>query len=86
MARQRYPAGSASPLHSFSTDQRIVMIQGTTVHWTETDAFEDAKRKPRGGYMIMPAGVKHYAACEAGEDDCIVFVTQDGPFDFTVAK
>jgi len=36
--------------------------------------------------MIMPAGMKHYAACEAGRDDCIVLVTQDGPFDFTVAE
>lgn len=80
-AFQRYPAGSASPLHSFSTDQKIVMVQGTTLHWTEAESFEAAKRKPLGAFMLMPAGVKHYAAC-AEDEDCVVFVTQDGPFDF----
>ncbi len=85
-AYQQYPAGSASPLHSFSTDQRIVMIQGATLHWTEEETIEDAMRKPIGAYMIMPAGVEHYAACEADGNDCIVFVAQDGPFDFTVVE
>lgn len=33
--------------------------------------------------MVMPAGIDHVSAAAPGED-CLEFITQDGPFDFAM--
>ena len=77
----RVPAGFESPMHRHSHDERVVVIRGTSVHWTEGETREMAPLMTTGDYMLMPAGINHISAAAPGED-CIEFITQDGPFDF----
>lgn len=80
----RVPAGFESPMHRHSGEERIVMIKGTSMHWTEHESPESAPRMTAGDAMVMPAGVNHVSAAAEGED-CIEFITQDGQFDFIIA-
>lgn len=80
----RVPAGFESPMHSHSSDERVVVIQGTSIHWTEDESRDSAQRLAAGSYMTMPAGVNHVSAGDP-DQECIEFITQEGRFDFTLA-
>ncbi len=79
----RVPAGFESPMHHHSRDERVVMISGTSLHWTADGSREGAPAMTAGDSMVMPAGIDHVSAAAPGED-CLEFITQDGPFDFAM--
>ncbi len=83
-ALMRVPAGFESPLHRHSRDERVIMISGTSIHWTEDESHDGASVTTAGDSMVMPAEINHVSAAAPGED-CIEFITQDGPFDFALA-
>lgn len=80
----RVPAGFESPMHTHSSDERVVVLKGSSIHWTEHESRDTAPRVAAGDHMMMPAGVKHVSAATPDED-CVEFITQDGRFDFQLA-
>jgi anti-sigma factor ChrR (cupin superfamily) len=80
----KVPAGFESPMHRHSNDERVVVVRGTSIHWTQGEFRETAERMTTGDFLIMPSGVNHVSAA-ADEEDCLEFITMDGKFDFTLA-
>jgi quercetin dioxygenase-like cupin family protein len=76
-AFHKFPAGFRSPLHTHSSDLRIVVISGTMAM-----AGEDGKetKLPAGSYLYQPNTYKHVTMCEAGSE-CVAFVVASGKFD-----
>lgn len=81
----RVPAGFESPMHRHSSDERVVVIRGASIHWVEGGDRATAAIMSGGDYMLMPAGVNHVSAATPDED-CLELITQDGKFDFTLAS
>jgi hypothetical protein len=77
------PAGFESPMHRHSNDERVVVVRGASVHWTEGETRETAQPATAGDFLIMPSGVNHVSAA-TDEEDCLEFITMDGKFDFTL--
>jgi quercetin dioxygenase-like cupin family protein len=80
----RFPAGFRSPMHSHSADEYTVTLQGTAIHWTEAESEATAKRMTPGSFTLIRGGVSHVSSCAEGEE-CIAFLTQSAPFDFTLS-
>jgi len=80
----RVPAGFESPMHRHTNDERVVVLRGTSVHWTEGESRETAQHVTTGDFLIMPSGVNHVSAA-TDEEECLEFITMDGKFDFTLA-
>lgn len=73
----KFPAGFKSPLHTHSSDGRIVVVSGTLIY---TPHGGTAKRCGPGSYLFESSVVKHVS--EAGDDaPCIFFWEQPGKFD-----
>ena len=81
----RVPAGFESPLHRHSRDEQVVMLSGTSIHWTEAGSRDTAPLMTAGDYLLMPAGTNHVSAAGTAED-ALEFITQDGPFDFAMSS
>ncbi len=79
------PAGFASPMHRHSNEERVVVLSGASMHWTEHESREGAPVVMMGDFLIMPAGVNHISAA-TDEGECVEFITMDGPFDFELAN
>jgi quercetin dioxygenase-like cupin family protein len=80
----RVPAGFESPMHRHTSDERVIVIDGASIHWVEGDDRRTAPIMRSGDYLLMPAGVNHVSAATA-DGECLEFITQDGKFDFTLA-
>jgi beta-alanine degradation protein BauB len=81
----KMPAGFVSPMHRHSNVERVVVLEGTSVHWTAGMTRETAPRMTVGDYLEMPAGVAHVSAA-TDDGDCLEFITMDGKFDFELAE
>ena len=81
----KVPSGFVSPMHHHANDERVVVLKGASVHWTEDGSRETAPRMTTGDAMLMPAGVNHVSAA-TDEEDCLEFVTMEGRFDFQLAE
>ena len=81
----RVPAGFESPLHRHSRDEQVVMLSGTSIHWTEAGSRDTAPLMTAGDYLLMPAGTNHVSAAGTAED-ALEFITQDGPSDFAMSS
>lgn len=81
----RVPAGFESPMHRHSSDERVVVIQGASIHWAEGEDRAAAPTMRAGDYLLMPAGVNHVSAATT-DQDCLEFITQNGKFDFTLVS
>jgi len=81
----RVPAGFESPPHRHSSDERVIVISGSSVHWVDGGSRETATVLRAGDFMMMPAGVSHVSAAASDDDDCLEFITMDGKFDFELA-
>lgn len=79
----RVPAGFESPVHRHTHDERVIVISGASIHWIEGADRQGATTVRAGDFVLMPGGVNHVSAAAPGED-CLEFVTQDGPFDFVL--
>jgi anti-sigma factor ChrR (cupin superfamily) len=79
----RVPPGFESPMHVHTLDERVVQLQGRSVHWTIDQSGVDAPVMEPGDYMLMPGGVAHVSAnTDAAES--LELIAMDGPFDFTI--
>ncbi len=76
--RLQTPAGYKVPPHTHPTSEHITVISGTFYIGTG-DKFDEVAGKElgAGGYMVMPAGMKHYAWTPA---EAIIQVHSMGPF------
>jgi quercetin dioxygenase-like cupin family protein len=81
-AFQKFPAGWVAPLHTHSSDLRVVVISGTMAM-----AGEDGKetKLPAGSYFYQPNTYKHVTKCEAGSE-CVAFVMAAGKFDIKMVE
>jgi anti-sigma factor ChrR (cupin superfamily) len=80
-AFHKFPAGWASPLHTHSSDMKLVVVSGTLIQATEGGA---ELKLPAGSYSHQPHAVKHVTKCDAGSE-CVVFVVASGKFDLIPA-
>lgn len=83
-ALMRVPAGFESPMHRHSADERVVVISGSSVHWTEGQSRATAPTIRAGDALLMPGDVDHVSA--TSDEECLEFITQDSRFDFTLAS
>jgi len=77
--RLEMPAGYKIPAHTHPTDERVTVISGTS-QLGMGPKFDDASAHElgAGGFVVMPAGMQHFAGSKAG---CVVQVESTGPFE-----
>lgn len=75
----RFPAGFVSPVHHHSNAYHGVVIDGVLMN--PMGRAESATRLPAGSYYFVPGGAVHTTRC-VSEQDCLIYLHQDGPFDF----
>jgi anti-sigma factor ChrR (cupin superfamily) len=74
----KFPAGFAAPLHTHTSDYKIVVLSGTFVQAPEG---KPEFRLGPGSYLMQPGGnYKHTTACDKASD-CEFFVQSAGKFD-----
>src|SRR5213079_2663086 len=76
--RMQAPAGYKIPPHTHPTAENITVISGT-FNIGMGDKFDEAAGKELGadGFVVLPAGMKHYAWITA---DAIIQIHGKGPF------
>ncbi len=77
----RFPSQMTTAVHSHSVEIQGVVMSGELQLWPEGKVQADTKPLPAGSYFVIPAGFKHVLAC-VPSDDCAVYITQKGKFDF----
>ena len=78
----KLPAGMKNPLHTHSSDLKIVVLSGTFLYIPE-DGTE--QRLGPGSYLFEPGGTRHLSG--TGDDGpCEVFQESSGKFDFVPAE
>jgi quercetin dioxygenase-like cupin family protein len=77
--RLQMPAGYKIPAHTHPTTEHVTVISGTT-YLGMGPKLDDATAKAMtaGAYVVMPAGMQHFAGTKEG---CIVQVHATGPFE-----
>ena len=76
--RLQSPAGYAIPPHSHPTTERVTVVSGTfKVGMGSTVNESSMQELGPGGYVVLPAGMAHYAKCDS---ESIVQIDSDGPF------
>ena len=78
---RKVPAGIDNPLHSHSSEIKMVIISG--VLYTGPDAAS-AKDFGPGSVIVLPADWLHVSGCRSGSD-CIFYQEGKGKFDYKPA-
>ena len=74
----KFPAGTATPVHTHTSDMRVVIVSGT---WIHTPAGKPEVRLGPGSYLMQPGGnYRHTTACDKASE-CIIFAESSGKFD-----
>jgi len=82
-AFHKFTAGFLAPLHTHSSNNRIVVLSGTMVMTGEDGK---AMKFTAGSYYTQPNTYKHTTQCLAGAD-CLVYLEADAAWDLKpVAK
>ena len=82
VVRLKMPAGYKINPHWHPTDEHVTVISGSfLVGMGETFDKATMKELPAGGYVLLPAQMRHYAM--AGKKETIVQVHGMGPFQLT---
>lgn len=77
----KFPAGFSAPLHTHTSELRIVVVSGTIIH---TPEGKPAVRLGPGSYMLQPGGsYPHGTACDKASE-CVFFCESDGKFDLVM--
>ena len=76
----KLPAGMNNPLHTHSSDTKLVVISGT--FWYAPEGGEKKSLGP-GSYLLVPKGVKHTSGTDS---ECFAFQEGNGKFDFKPVK
>ena len=75
----KFPAGWAAPLHTHTSDLKIVVVSGTFVQAPEG---KPEFRLGPGSYEMQPGGnYKHTTGCDKASE-CVIFSQSAGKFDF----
>jgi anti-sigma factor ChrR (cupin superfamily) len=74
----KLPAGVKHPLHTHSSDTKLVVISGTFLFTPEVGTEQ---RLGPGSYLMVPGGVKHLSGVTE-DGPCEVFQEGPGKFDF----
>ncbi|MFY9550500.1 MAG: DUF4437 domain-containing protein [Thermoanaerobaculia bacterium] len=77
-AMMKFPAGFTAPLHTHTSDMRIVVVSGTFIH---TPEGKPEVRLGPGSYLMQPGGnYRHSTGCDKASD-CVFFAESKGKFD-----
>ncbi len=75
----KLPAGFVSPLHTHTEDYYGVVVTGVVAN--EVDAVSKDRPLPPGSYWFQKGKAKHVTKCLSA-NECVVFITQPGKFDY----
>ncbi|HKD11602.1 MAG TPA: DUF4437 domain-containing protein [Thermoanaerobaculia bacterium] len=74
----KLPAGFTAPLHTHTSDYRVVIISGTYV---QTPEGKPEFRLGPGSYFLQPGGsYRHVTSCDPASE-CVFFLQSGGKFD-----
>jgi len=74
----KFPAGTNAPLHTHTSDMRIVVVSGTFIHGPEG---KTPIRLGPGSYLMQAGGgYRHTTECDKASD-CVMFADGKGKFD-----
>lgn len=75
----KLPAGFVSPLHTHTEDYYAVVISGVVANEVN-EAVKD-RPLPPGSYWFQKGKASHVTKCLSA-NECVVFITQPGKFDY----
>lgn len=75
----KLPAGFVSPLHTHTEDYYGVVVTGVVAN--EVDAAAKDRPLPPGSYWFQKGRASHVTKCLSA-NECVVFITQPGRFDY----
>jgi Domain of unknown function (DUF4437) len=75
----KLPAGFVSPLHIHTEDYYAVVISGVVAN--EVNATVRDRPLPPGSYWFQKGKANHVTKCLSA-NECVVFITQPGKFDY----
>jgi len=80
--RLKFPANYKIPAHWHTKIERLTIISGT-FHWGMGDKLDTAQGKafPAESFVFIPAKMNHFAW--AGDEETVVQINGNGPFDIT---
>ena len=76
------PAGCVVPWHSHSAREELIVVTGQV--FAEMSDHAPAMLGP-AGYAMMGGRMAHQFTCR-GPDECLMFITFDGPYDIKWGK
>lgn len=78
----KLPAGFVSPLHTHTEDYYAVVVSGVVAN--EADGTAKDRPLPPGSYWFQKGKANHVTKCLSA-NECVVFITQPGKFDYVNA-
>ena len=79
-AMVKFPAGTQAPLHTHTSEVKMVVIKGAYIYTPEGGSKQ---RFGSGSYINYPAGDRHETTTDA-DSESIVYMEQPGKFDLNV--
>lgn len=81
----KIPKGEATVPHAHTNNYHAIVIKGIIENPIVGDL--DTKQIKAGGFWYQPANEEHSTKCSKdSEEDCLVYLYQDSPFDFDPVK
>lgn len=78
----KLPAGFAAPLHTHTSDKKLVIVSGT---YLQAPRDEPEFRMGPGSYLLQPGGAyEHTTSCDESSD-CLFYAESEGGFDLHLA-
>ena len=78
----KFQPGFTAPLHTHTSDMRIVVVSGTFIH---TPEGKPAVKLGPGSYLMQPGkSYRHTTACDK-TSECVFFAESNGKFDIVMA-
>ncbi|MGH9318112.1 MAG: cupin domain-containing protein [Thermoanaerobaculia bacterium] len=82
-AMTKFPAGTTAPLHTHTSDMRIVVVSGTLIHGPEG---KPEVRLGPGSYLKQSGGsYRHTTTCDKASE-CVFFMESGGKFDIHMVE
>ncbi len=78
----KFPPGFSSPLHTHSSNLKVVIVSGTVIHGPEG---KPEVRLSAGSYLFEPSTYRHTTACDKASE-CVFFIEGDGKFDLKMVE
>lgn len=77
----KYPVGLVTPMHHHTPDHHVAVVSGTLVLVVDG---REARLGP-GSYFALTGKAPHVARVE-GDEECVMFIQADGPWDVVPEK